>query len=237
MPKPDIKKSFGSSVKGWRQQLGFSQEELAERADLHRTYISDVERGARNLSLESINKLAHALDISVSALFPVGEGDHTNAAGGTEPGLNSGRKVVDILLVEDNVNDIELTLQAFKKARFANRVQIARDGEEALDYVFRRGKYANRPDGERPQVILLDLKLPKINGIEVLRTIKTDKRTADMSVVVLTVSEDSNDIAECMRLGANNYIVKPVNFARLSQTTPSLNLEWVLLKSSEPPKV
>ena len=235
MPKTDIKKSFGSSVKGWRQQLGFSQEELAERADLHRTYISDVERGARNLSLESINKLARALDISVSALFPLEDGAPT-AHGGNEPGLNSGRKVVDILMVEDNANDIELTLQAFKKARFANRVQVARDGEEALDYVFRRGKFVNRPDDEHPQVILLDLKLPKMNGIEVLRTIKADKRTANVSVVVLTVSEDSNDIAECMRLGADNYIVKPVNFARLSQTTPSLNMEWVLLKSAEPPK-
>lgn len=236
MPKPDIKKSFGSSVKGWRQQLGFSQEELAERADLHRTYISDVERGARNLSLESINKLARALDISVSALFPPEDAELTTNGSGVEAGSKSGRRVVDILLVEDSANDIELTMQAFKKARFANRVQVAHDGEEALDYVFRRGKFAIRPETEHPQVILLDLKLPKMSGIEVLRTIKADKRTANMSVVVLTVSEDSNDIAECMRLGADNYIVKPVNFARLSQTTPSLNLEWMLLKPSEPAK-
>ena len=86
-------------------------------------------------------------------------------------------------------------------------------------------------------MILLDLKLPKVSGIEVLRTIKADKRTASMAVVVLTVSDDSNDITECLRLGAANYIVKPVNFARLSQTTPSLNLEWVLLKPATEPKV
>jgi two-component system response regulator len=232
VPKTDIKKSFGTSVKGWRQQLGFSQEELAERADLHRTYISDVERGARNLSLESINKLARALDISVSALFPTEEkGDGIS---GADAATDAGRNVVDILLVEDNANDIELTLQAFQKARFANRVQIARDGEEALDYLFYRGKFATRQESQHPQVILLDLKLPKVSGLEVLRAIKADKRTAAMAVVVLTVSDDSHDIAECLRLGAANYIVKPVNFVRLSQTTPSLNLEWILLKPTEP---
>ena len=233
---PDIKKSFGASVKGWRQHLGFSQEELAEKADLHRTYISDVERGARNLSLESINKLARALDISVSALFPLQDANGGPVSAGPGMVRESVRKVAEILLVEDNPNDIELTLQAFQKARFANRVQVARDGAEALDYVYRRGKFATRPETENPQIILLDLKLPKVSGLEVLRTIKSDKSLAGMAVVVLTVSDDNYDIAECMRLGADNYIVKPVNFARLSQTTPSFNLEWMLIKPSEPPK-
>ena len=172
----------------------------------------------------------------VSALFPIEDGNGAPSAAGTGTAPEPEREVVDILLVEDNSNDIELTLQAFQRARFANRIQVARDGEEALDYVFRRGKFVNRPEKPHPQIILLDLKLPKVSGLEVLRTIKTDKSTAGVAVVVLTASEDSHDIAECLRLGADNYIVKPVNFVRLSQTTPSLNLEWMLTKPSEPAK-
>ena len=143
----DVKKTFGASVKARRNQLGISQERLGERADLHRTYISDVERGARNLSLESITRLAEALDVSVAALFP-GELklEITNGCGC--PGQE--RKPVDILLVEDNADDVEMTLHAFKQARFANRVQVVSDGAEALDYLFCRGKHANRQPAEHP---------------------------------------------------------------------------------------
>lgn len=221
----DVKKTFGASVKVRRQQHGISQEELAERADLHRTYISDVERGARNLSLESISKLARALDVSISALFPE---EFQIGKGGTVKNPGADRKLVDVLLVEDNPQDEELTLDAFRRARFANRVQVVRDGEEALDFLFFRGVHADRQATENPHIILLDLKLPKVSGLEVLRHIKTDKRTADMPVVVLTVSNDMYDIAECRRLGADNYIVKPVNLHNLSQVTPRLNLEWGL---------
>jgi CheY-like chemotaxis protein len=221
----DVKKIFGASVKVRRQQHGISQEELAERADLHRTYISDVERGARNLSLESISKLARALDVSISALFP--EEFQIGRIGAVKNG-GTDRKIVDVLLVEDNPQDEELTLDAFKRARFANQVQVVRDGEEALDYLFFRGAYADRQAVENPHIILLDLKLPKVSGLEVLRHIKGDKRTASMPVVVLTVSNDMYDIAECRRLGADNYIVKPVNLQTLSQATPRLNLEWGL---------
>jgi len=217
-------------VRGWRNLLGISQEELAERANLHRTYVCDIERGARNLSLESIERLARALEISVSSLFPQPElknGRTLTANGG-------GKDVVDILLVEDNADDVELTLLAFKKSRFTNRVHIVGDGAEALDYLFSKGKYANRRVTERPHLVLLDLKLPKVNGIEVLRRIKTDKRTSMIPVVILTISDDNHDIAECRRLGADNYIVKPVDFQRLSQATPQLNLNWVLLKPLKP---
>jgi CheY-like chemotaxis protein/predicted XRE-type DNA-binding protein len=220
----DVKKTFGASVKVRRQQHGISQEELAERADLHRTYISDVERGARNLSLESISKLARALDVSISALFP-----EEFQTANTVKNSDANRKLVDVLLAEDNPQDEELTLDAFKRARFANRVQVVRDGEEALNYLFFRGIYADRQVTENPHIILLDLNLPKVSGLEVLRHIKADKRTADMPVVVLTGSSDTHDISECRRLGADNYIVKPVNLQTLSQATPGLNLEWGLL--------
>lgn len=228
MEKSDVKKSFGSSVRAWRGRLGISQEELAERADLHRTYVSDVERGARNLSLESITRLARALDVSVPSLFSSG----IQVAGGDEASTVH-RDFVDILLVEDNPDDAELALRAFKQARFANRVKVVGDGEEALDYLFCRGKYAGGESSDRPQMILLDLNLPGMDGLEVLRCIKADKRTAKMHVVILTMSSDNYDITECRRLGADNYIVKPVDFRGLAEATPCLNLNWALVKPEE----
>jgi CheY-like chemotaxis protein len=230
--KIDVKKIFGASVKTRRSQLGISQEELAERADLHRTYICDVEHGARNVSLESIEKLARALKISVSTLFLQPEFPGRQSRTATNDG--QGKDLVDILLVEDNADDVELALHAFKKARFANRVQVISNGAEALDYVFCRGQYSHRSSETRPQVILLDLNLPKVSGLEVLRRIKAEKRTRKIPVVVLTVSQNSQDIAECRRLGAETYIVKPLDFQRLSQATPQLNLNWALLKPVEP---
>jgi CheY-like chemotaxis protein/predicted XRE-type DNA-binding protein len=224
--KIDVKKTFGSSVKAWRKRLGISQEELAERADLHRTYVSDVERGARNLSLESITRMAHALAIPVADLFPP-ESAGGQPAPGKAPGM--GQELVDILLVEDNSDDVELTLHAFKQARFANCVHVAGDGQEALDYLFCGGEHAARPAG-RPQIVLLDLYLPKISGLEVLRRIKADERTSRIPVVILTISQVFSDFAECQRLGAETYIIKPLNFQRLSQITPRLNLDWALLK-------
>jgi CheY-like chemotaxis protein/DNA-binding XRE family transcriptional regulator len=220
----DAKRTFGTSVRAWRNRLGISQEKLAERAQLHPTYISSVECGARDVSLENIERLAHALEISVPALFPQPE---------RTVKTNGSKDLVDILLVEDNVDDVALTLRAFKKARFTNRIHIVNNGEDALDYVFCRGDYAHRRPENRPQVILLDLNLPKMSGIDVLRRIKSDGRTHAISVVILTVSQDNYDIAECRQLGADNYIVKPVNFQRLSQATPRLNLDWALVKPAE----
>ncbi len=219
---------FGGSVRGWRNHLGISQEELAERANLHRTYVSDVERGTRNVSLENIERLAQALDVSVSTLFPLLDGI-VGATGAHE----RGRNLVDVLLVEDNPNDAELALHAFKKARLTNRVHVVKDGAEALDFVFCRGTYSARHAGEHPQLILLDLNLPKVSGMEVLRKIKADKKTRAIPVIVLTVSQKSSDIVECQRLGAETYMVKPVNFQRLCQVTPYLKLDWALVKPAE----
>jgi len=176
--------------------MGISQEELAERANLHRTYVSDVERGTRNLSLESIERLARALEVSASALFSNPELHGVGAI----PANGLRKDLVDILLVEDNADDVEMTLSAFKRARFTNRVHVVKDGAEALDYVFRRGKHARGGAGEHPQMILLDLNLPKVDGLEVLRRLKADKRTRRIPVVILTVSQTGYDIAECRRL-------------------------------------
>ncbi len=227
--KVDAKTMFGASVKAWRKRLGFSQEELAERSELHRTYISDAERGARNLSLESITRLAHALGVPVADLFP---GEMPNGEVAAKNGHNG--DLVDLLLVEDNADDVELTMHAFKQARFANRVHVVSDGQEALDYLFGTGKYARRRPNGPPQIILLDLYLPKVSGMEVLRRIKTDEQTKSIPVVILTVSQVFSDFNECQRLGAETYIVKPLNFQRLSQITPRLNFNWALVKPAEP---
>jgi CheY-like chemotaxis protein len=131
--------------------------------------------------------------------------------------------------VEDNPDDVEMTLHAFRNAHFANHVQVVTDGEQALDYVFCRGKYSRRNAKNNPQVILLDLNLPKVEGLEVLGRIKADERTQSIPVVILTMSQDQFKIAECLQLGAANYISKPVNFQRLCQVTPRLNFQWALL--------
>jgi CheY-like chemotaxis protein len=214
----DIKLNFGSAVKTKRTALGISQEELADRAGLHRTYISDVERGARNPSLGSIEKLAAALDLSVSTLF-----DRAS------PG-NFRARQVEILLVEDNAEDVELTRRAFQRARIANPIRTVGDGAEALDFLFATGLYASRAGEPPPGVILLDLHLPKVGGLEVLRRLKADKRTWDIPVVILTISQRHRDIAECRRLGAMNYIVKPVGARNFCDVTPLLEMDWVLVR-------
>lgn len=214
-----LKTLLGNAIKKERAALGISQEELAARAGLHRTYVSDVERGARNPSLQSVVKLAAALELSLTMLFERTGDNH--------------QRPIEILLVEDNPLDVKLTTHAFKKARLTNPMHVAADGEEALEFLFATGRYAHRKDDPLPEVVLLDLNLPKKSGLEVLRQIKADPRTQNISVVVLTVSNQARDISECRRLGATHYIVKPVEFQNFSEITPRLNLGWSLIKPRE----
>ena len=136
-----------------------------------------------------------------------------------------------ILLVEDNPNDAELVVRAFRSASVANPVRVARDGAEALDFLFCAGAYLERKSDPSPFVVLLDLELPKVNGLEVLRRLKADSRTHSIPVVVLTASERDRDIDESRRLGAESYIVKPVDFHRFNQVAPQLKLSWSLVKN------
>ncbi|HWX22066.1 MAG TPA: response regulator [Candidatus Binatia bacterium] len=225
-PPPDVRKEFGAAIRQQRLRLGLSQEALGERAELHRTYITDVERGARNLSLESIAKLARALQVSIGALFPQPSGP-VAARPGSSP-TNS--PAVDLLLVEDDPLDLQLTLEAFAQAKLANRVQVVRDGAAALDFLFCRGEHAHRPAGSALPIVLLDLYLPKVHGLEVLGRIRADERTRPAHVIVLTGSRSDAHLREALRLGADAYIVKPVDFHSFSAVTPQLNFSWRLLK-------
>jgi CheY-like chemotaxis protein/DNA-binding XRE family transcriptional regulator len=224
----DIVSRFGASVRNLRRRRGISQEALAERADLHRTYLAGIEGGARNVTLRVVEKLARALQVSAATLLAT-SAERVDDGANLAPS-SPAQEFVDILLVEDNPDDVELTLYAFKKARFANTVQVVRDGQEAVDYLFCRGAYAHRRVEDRPKLMLLDLDLPNVSGLEVLQRIKADKRTEVVPVVVLTASHKSRDIAECRRLGAMSYIVKPVDFCRLSAVTPELSLNWGLFR-------
>jgi len=137
-----------------------------------------------------------------------------------------------ILLVEDNPDDVTLTLRAFKQHNVQNEVVVARDGMEALDYLFGMGAYANRDVDSMPQLILLDLKLPKIDGMDVLRRVRADKRTCLLPVVILTSSREEQDLTDCYTLGANSYICKPVDFEQFVEAVKQLDLYWLVLNET-----
>jgi two-component system, response regulator len=141
-------------------------------------------------------------------------------------------KAMDILLVEDNPQDAELTIRSLKKQNLANRLTTVEDGAEALDFVFCRGKYASRNLEHSPKVILLDLKLPKMSGLEVLRALKEDERTRSIPVVIVTSSREDPDIKAAYALGANSYVVKPVDFDAFMDAVSTLGLYWLLVNQA-----
>jgi two-component system, response regulator len=142
-------------------------------------------------------------------------------------------ETIDILLVEDSPNDAELIVRALKKNHLANRIHVAEDGAQALDILFARGKYAQRENSVPPKIVLLDLKLPKVSGLEVLREIKSDERMKKIPVVIVTSSREDPDIAEAYSLGANSYVVKPVEFEQFVEAMSNLGLYWLLV--NQPP--
>ena len=139
-----------------------------------------------------------------------------------------------ILLVEDNPDDIELTMLGLKKNNVVNDIVVAQDGAEALDYLFCTGKYAERDASVMPVLILLDLKLPKIDGLEVLKRLRNDDRTKIIPVVILTTSDEEKDLVHCYKNGANSYIRKPVDFVRFSEAVRQLKVYWLLINENPP---
>jgi two-component system response regulator len=142
----------------------------------------------------------------------------------TEPNLAA----VEILLVEDNPNDAEMTQRALNKHNLGNRVHWVQDGQEALDYLLCAGPYSGRDANRQPKLVLLDIKMPKVDGIEVLRRMKSDPATRDIPVVVMTSSNEEQDVVESYRLGVNSYIVKPIQFAAFLDTVAKIGLYWIL---------
>lgn len=141
----------------------------------------------------------------------------------------------EILLVEDNLADVELTLHALRTEKLANHIEVARDGEEALDFLFCRGPYTQRSFENPPRLVLLDLKLPKVDGMEVLREVKEDPRTKSIPVVILTASREESDLVNGYHLGANGYIQKPVDFDKFRETVKQLGLYWLVVNQPPPP--
>ncbi len=141
---------------------------------------------------------------------------------------------VEILLVEDNMSDAEMTIRALKKNNLANKLLHLKDGAEALDFLFAQGIYSDHKVENIPKVILLDLKMPKVNGIEVLQKVRADERTKKIPIVVLTSSNEDPDIQQCYLLGANSYVVKPVQFEKFIKAVSELGLYWLLI--NQPPK-
>jgi two-component system response regulator len=136
---------------------------------------------------------------------------------------------VEVLLIEDNSRDAEMTLRTLKKRNLVNSIAHVKDGQEALDWLFAKGSFADRDPNQHPKVVLLDLKLPKVDGLEVLRALREDERTRPIPVVVMTSSHEQRDVIESYRLGVNSYIVKPVDFDKFSAAVTELGHYWLLL--------
>ena len=143
--------------------------------------------------------------------------------------MNYDNSAVEILLVEDNPSDVKLTQRAFQKHNFANKLFVVTDGEEALDFIYKMGKYETNDINEKLKVILLDLKLPKVNGLEILKRLKSDERTNKIPVVVLTSSQEESDLIESYKLGVNSYIVKPLDFNQFIKAVENIGFYWLLL--------
>jgi two-component system response regulator len=145
--------------------------------------------------------------------------------------MNSGE--LDILLVEDNQDDVDLALHALRREKLANNIVVVRDGEEALDFLFCRGAFAHKSFEQPPKLVLLDLKLPKVDGMEVLKQVKSDPRTKTIPVVIMTSSKEERDLVASYNLGANSYIQKPVDFDQFRETVKSVGLYWLVI--NQPP--
>jgi two-component system, response regulator len=148
--------------------------------------------------------------------------------------IMSNSDAIEILLVEDSASDAELTLHALHKSQLANRIQHVRDGEEALDFLFCRGDFKDRRFDSAPNLILLDLKLPKVDGMQVLQAAKSDARTKAIPVIVLTSSKEERDLVNSYQLGVNSYVQKPVNFAEFQEVVRRLGMYWLLVNNKAP---
>jgi CheY-like chemotaxis protein/DNA-binding XRE family transcriptional regulator len=221
--RPEAQVRLGAMVREFRHRLGLTQDELGFRSNLHRTYIADVERGARNVTLRSIINLAKALDVTVGRML-----SHAADKGDTRAGEEdaSAAHMADILLVDDNGAEAALAVRAFKRARVTNRLRIARDAEEALGMLDgAQGKLGP----VRPGLILLNPILSGMSGVEFLRRIRMDRRTRDVPVVLIASAGRGKAFREYRRLGAANCIARPIEVESVVRLAPKLDLQLSLV--------
>jgi CheY-like chemotaxis protein len=230
MTELEVRALFAKALRRWRHQRGLSQEDLAERADLHRTYISDVERSARNLSLGSIHNLAQALDITAATLFQPAE------PGTSQPAAPQPHGLSPILLVEDKPGDAKATLETLKQAHCSNFVQVARTGTEILTLLSNWNRESGAT-GETPALILFSLNPPKDRGLDLLQRLKADPHTKSIPLAVLTGDNSEPDLAKCRRLGVETFLTKPLSLPKLNGALRELQLGWALAKTPLPPPV
>lgn len=228
-----LRQFVGAVIRDARWELDFTQEELASRSGLHRTYITDVETGKRNISIESLEKIAAALNTPLSTLFQKLEEKQTqplHLVHRVPLNKTPVTRQIEILLVDDDISFIELTLHSFREANLKNVVHVARDGAEALEFIFATGDYENRKPPLTSLLIFLDLKLPKISGIEVLSKIRSSESTKDIPVIITTSSQSTSDFIKINELGIKYYLTKPINFSELTNIVSSYGLQWLLLE-------
>lgn len=218
----DLQVRLGAAIKAQRRRLGVTQEELAWRANLHRTYLADIERGSRNVTLRSVANLAEALEMPIERLF-----DDLSGAAKSRPD----RVLGEVLLVEADNENVERTLRSFKKSNLSNPVKAVNSGREALDYLLCRGRYAGRHP-VAPQLVLLDLNLPDMRGRDVLKQLRSNRKTTHIPVIALAASPHDQGIAECARFGVEDHLIKPVEFEGFSRLAPKIDLHWALVKAT-----
>lgn len=221
---------FGRVLRAQRKQLGISQEELAFRSGLHRTYVTDVERGLRNMTLESVLKITRALELPfVEAITSLGieEGRSPERTVGKHA---NGNGTADILIVEDDADDALLTTHALRRNGITNRVASVATGKDALNIFAGHDPPIDGMQHFNPELLLLDLRLPDIDGIELLRQLRSDPRTRSLHVVILTASRSDEDRSRCMALGVSDYITKPVNFIEFHHLLTRMGFGWMVVR-------
>ena len=224
-PDSDLQTKLGAFIRMRRDQLGITQEELAWRANRHRTYIADIERGARNVTLSSLVNLTNALQLTVAHLF-----SRISAPAGTRlraAGRDNTDGPREILLVDGSATDAVRARRAFRRANFANPIKVVSNGEQGLSYLFGTGRYAKRVP-VRPLVILFDASLPEMPPQEFLRRIRKDGRTRTIPVVIFTASRRKCDLIKCGRSTGEHYLIKPLGFENFVRLTARLNLHLTL---------
>lgn len=231
----NIQQNFGTVIRALRRERNLSQEELANLSGLHRTYITDIERGTRNVSLKNITRIAAAMNLSLQEMFMLVDQcsrDERNILSDSIAKGSFRDEPIEIVLIEDDQNFVELTLYALNKGNIINHVRVLHDGEEAQRYLFDKRMVENEKK-PIPGVILLDLFLPLIDGFQLLENIKNNESTKNIPVVVMTSSVSRADMDRCLALGVEAYLTKPISIENFTDVMRTLGFRSILFDREE----